>query len=273
MGNLTRALSAAAAVTLALLGCGQPQAPMLPAVGDPVPVEVLRFDPQAFGRPVAALSTEPVVLRRFAGWFGRAEPAGSSGTERVVPEPGQSLLAVAGETGCRLATGVEVHRAGDDLRVRFTGGVASQTCVRAFGPVALLAVPTSAVAGVRTVDGAPPVAPSGPGVATGFVRLESGPPTAVELGDGGAAAALAARLERNPQAQALLGAPVRPGTRAFAFVLTGCRDTGAVLLVGNRGLAAEPVSGEGTTCYLPEHYLATFEVPAERVPQPALLGD
>ncbi len=272
MANLTRTLPVAVAATLALLGCGRPEAPVLPASsGEPVPAEVLEFDAQAYGRPTAALTTEPVRMRVFAGWFGRAEADDTSGVDRVVPKPGQTLLAVASETGCRLPTGVEVRRAGDDLRVTFTGGVTSQTCVRPFGPVALLSVPTAAVEGVRTVDGAPPVAASGPGVPTAFVHLQSGPPTAAELG-GDQAAALAAGFERDPEARAALGRAVRPGTRAFAFVLTGCRDTSAVLLVDNDGLAAEPIGGEGTMCYLPEYYLATFEVPADRVPEPALRG-
>jgi len=269
MRTAAAALATAMAVS-SLLACGQ--VPLLPpAEGSPVPVEVIEFDPQAYGRPRhAALTTEPVQLRIFAGWYGKAETDDTSGVDRVVPKPGQTLLAVASETGCRLSTGLEVRRVGDDLRVGFTGGTASQTCTRPYGPVALLSVPTAAVVGVRTVDGVAPVAASGPGVLTGFVRLESGPATAVEIGRG--EAALAARLERNAEAQAALGRPVRAGTQAFAFVLTGCRDTGAVLLVTYGGMSAEPVGGEGITCFLPEYYLATFEVPADRVPEPALLG-
>jgi hypothetical protein len=262
--------AAVATAALFLVGCGQ--APQLPvADGQPVPAEVIEFDPQAWGRArLAALATEPVQLRVFAGWYGRAERDDTSGVDRVVPEPGRSLLAVAGDSGCRLSTGVAVRRVGDDLRVDFTGGTASQTCTRPYGPVALLSVPTDAVDGVRTVDGAAPVAASGPGVLTGFVQLQSGPPTAVEIGHGDAA--LIERVQRNPDARAALTRPAHPGTRAFAFVLTGCRETGAVLLLGDH-LIAEPAGGEGVTCYLPEFYLAVFELPAGLVPEPLVLGD
>ncbi|MGI5125423.1 hypothetical protein ACQEVB_01285 [Pseudonocardia sp. CA-107938] len=255
-------IAALVMAALSLLGCGQVRA----ATDTPVPAEVVEFDPQEYGRPgYAALTTEPVRLSVFAGWYGRAEPGG----DRVVPDPGRTLLAVAGDTGCRLATGVALHRVGDDLRVDFTGGTASQTCTRPFGPVALLSVPTAAVAGVRTVDGRPPVAATGPGVLTGFVRLPAGPQAAVELGP--AAAALAAQVRDDAQARALLDRPVPAGARAFAFVLSGCRDTSAELLVRPGGMAAEPVGGDGVACFLPEYYLATFEVPADRVPEPALL--
>lgn len=276
MANLRRVVVAAPALALALtalLSCGARGEQ--PARGAPVPVEVLELDAAAYGTvPVAALTTQPVQLRVFAGWFRRAERAGSE-QDRIAPKPGHTLLAVANSTGCRLATGVEVRRAGDDLRVAFTGGEPHQACVRAYGPVALLSVPTFAVEGVRTVDGRPPVAATGPGRVTGFFPLARGGPLgAVEIGRGDSPAVLAAVLEENGDADAAaaLIRLVTPGTRAFGFVLTGCRDTGAVLLVHHQWLDAEPTGGEGIACYLPEYYLVTFEVPADRVPERPVLG-
>ncbi|MEJ3658377.1 hypothetical protein WEH80_36005 [Actinomycetes bacterium KLBMP 9759] len=262
---------AAVLVGLSLLACGRPPGPDVE--GEPIPVEVVEFDPQAYGLPVAALTTEPVRMRVFAGWFARAERNDSGEPDVVVPRPGHTWLAVGGGTGCQVATGVEVRRVGDDLRVRFVvpdivWPEGASACVRSFGPVALLSLPTTAVDGVRTVGGVPPVAASGPGVLTGFVRLRSGPPTAVEIGRDDAA--LAESVESNPAARAALGRPTPAGPRAFAFVLTGCGVTGAVLLVAPDGLSAESVGGEGIACYAPEHYLATFDVPADRVPEPAL---
>jgi hypothetical protein len=270
MGRIRTAAVALAAFTL--LGCGTTTGPPVVApAGDPVPADVLRLEAQEYGRHgVAALSTEAVSLRAFAGWFGRSDQFTSS-DDPAVPQPGRTLLAVGGDTGCRLSSGVEVRRVGDDLRVGFTGGTASQTCTRPFGPIALLSVPTDAVAGIRTVNGKAPVAASGPGALTGFVRLESGPSAAVEMGHGDTA--LGAQLEGNAEARTALDRPVSPGTRAFAFVLTGCRETGAVLLVDDDRLSAEPSGGEAVTCYLPEYYLATFELPAQLVPEPLVLGD
>jgi hypothetical protein len=268
MGRIRTAAVALAAFTL--LSCGTTTGPPVVPAGDPVPADVLRLEAQEYGRHgVAALSTDPVSLRAFGGWFGRSDQFSSS-DDPAVPQPGRTLLAVGGDTGCRLSSGVEVRRVGDDLRVAFTGGTAGQTCTRPFGPIALLSVPTDAVAGIRTVDGEPPVSASGPGVLTGFVRLDSGPPTAVEIGHGDAA--LTERVQRNPDAWAVFTRPVQPGARAFAFVLTGCRETGAVLLVGDQ-LTAEPIGGDGVTCYLPEFYLAVFELPTGLVPEPLVLGD
>ncbi|MDN5858849.1 MAG: hypothetical protein L0H84_09520 [Pseudonocardia sp.] len=258
-----------------LLGCGRPpeQAPVPPADrGVVVPVAVLELRADADGRgPVAALTTQPVALRVFAGWFGRAE-ADDSDAFPVAPEPGRTLLAVADSTGCRLATGVEVRRVGDDLRFRFTGGTESATCVRALGPVALLSVATADIEGVRTVNGRAPVAASGPGLLTGFFRLQGGNGGAAELGTPGARAVAASLGSRNGAAAAALNRPAPPGTRGFAFVLPGCRATGAVLLLGVDRISAEVTGGDGVTCYVPEYSLAIFTVPADLVPARAVLG-
>ncbi|WP_232662753.1 hypothetical protein [Pseudonocardia sp. TRM90224] len=91
---------ASALAGLSLLGCGQAQLPFLrSAEGEPVPAEVLAFDPQEYGLPVAALTTEPVRMRVFAGWFGRAEPADTSGPDVVVPQPDHTLSAGTAAAG------------------------------------------------------------------------------------------------------------------------------------------------------------------------------
>jgi hypothetical protein len=65
---------------------------------------------------------------------------------------------------------------------------------------------------------------------------------------------------------------VPTGSRAFAFVLPGCGDTGAVLLLGADGITAEPTGGGDRLCDAPEHHLAVFDVPAALVPPDAVLG-
>jgi hypothetical protein len=107
-------------------------------------------------------------------------------------------------------------------------------------------------------------------VLTGFVRLDSGPPTAVGIGHGDVA--LTGRVRHDPDARAARTRPAHPGTRAFAFVLTGCRETGAALLVGGH-LSAELLRREGVTCCLAGNYLAVFALPAGPAPEPLVLGD
>jgi hypothetical protein len=280
-----RTAAASVALAAALLGCGGqgPTSPTLPpaeppAAGDPVPVQVLEFDPAGYGRgPVVALSDRPIALNVFAGWYAQADVADDADEPPPAAEPGRTYLAVATTTGCREPTGVTVHRDGADLRVRFTGGTDLPECVRPYGPSVVLSLADADVAGVRTVDGRAPVAPTGPGVLTAFHDLGTGGfgnPAPVELGTGADTTELASALapSSNPDAAAALERPVPAGSRAFAFLLTGCRDTSAVLLVNYDRVDAELTGGEGIACAAPEYYLATFEIPDDLVPPRATLG-
>jgi hypothetical protein len=55
------------------------------------------------------------------------------------------------------------------------------------------------------------------------------------------------------------------GERAFAFVLPGCAETGAVLVSEDGGVGAELTGGEDTNCAGAVHFLATFRISAEDV--------
>lgn len=176
-------------------------------------------------------------------------------------------------------TDVVVSRTGADLTVEFVGGEDRPECARAVGPAAYLAVPSDALAGVRTVNGVAPLAPEGPGelldlVPLGAIQLDPVPP--VELGtpevtamrdtlrtaNAGAPDEVATALERQTE----------PGRRAFGFVLTGCAETDAVLLLDQDHVTAELVGAQDIDCDAPAHFLATFAVDAELVPASAVLA-
>ncbi|MGH3759656.1 hypothetical protein [Actinophytocola sp.] len=163
-----------------------------------------------------------------------------------------------------------------DLRVRFVGGTDHEECVRAVGPVAHVAVPGEWTRSVRTVNGEVPVAPEGPGRLTDFVPIGTSrlDPAAVELGD---TAALRTRLaaagvELTDAVTVALERRPPPGHRGYAFVMSGCADTAAVLLLARERITAALTGGGDVACGAPEHFLVTFRVEAELVPPGVPLG-
>jgi hypothetical protein len=84
--------------------------------------------------------------------------------------------------------------------------------------------------------------------------------TAGELDDDGLAAALAALNEPSPD-----------GTRAAAFVLPGCADTGAELNLDGQVISAELTGGENTNCDAAVYFLAVFELNEDAIPRGARL--
>lgn len=255
----------AVAAVLALTACGTTAGTPRP-VADRLDVDVVTLDADgsAPGR-YAELSASPIDLRAFAGWWGGAtddEP------DPVPARAGTTFLAVTDSTGCRVPESVAVTREGDDLVVTFAGGVDRSECYRAVGPIALLGLETSAVHGVRTVNGEIPRRKGGPGQLTHFVELGTGAYNGIAPAELGSAEEMTRRLGDEG---AVLSEPVPAGRRGFAFVLTGCAETGAVLLVSLEKITADLTGGENTNCDAPAYFLATFAISAADVPAGAVL--
>jgi hypothetical protein len=261
MGRIWIAVTAVLALTACAETDGTPTAARLT-------VDVVTFDPGGSAPGgYAALAESPIDLRAFAGWWGRARDADAE-QDPVPARAGTSYLAVTASTGCRVPESVVVTRGGDDLVVAFVGGVDREECVQAVGPTALLAVATSAVRGVRTVNGETPRDPAGPGRRTHFVELGTGDYHGIPPAELGSADAMASRLGADG---AVLTEPVPAGRRGFAFVLAGCAETGAVLLVSRETITADLTGGENVACGAPAYFLATFTIAARDVPAGAVL--
>ena len=266
------------AVGLLLLAtaCGQ-GAPGTPQPDpDPLLVNVVAFDPQGYAtKSFVAISTTPIRPQAFASWFAGAGSLQTTADDRPVA-PGWTYVAAAASTGCRAPESVEVARAGTDLRVEFAGGIERQECVRAVGPLAVVAVPSKDVRGVRTVNGIAPVAAGGPGQLVDFVPLGTGriTPGAAELGDTAALRAqlAAAGVAMSGAVGTALDRTAGTDERGFAFVLTGCAETSAVLLLAHDKITADLTGGEGTACDAPEYFLVTFVAGADHVPEGAVLS-
>ena len=136
------------------------------------------------------------------------------------------------------------------------------------------ALRTDQVRDVATVNGETPLAAAGPGEPVDFVPLGTGDFDDIapaELGVG-AAQAMAVRLGGSEDALAALGQPVPDGRRGFAFVRSGCAETGAVLLVSHETITAELTGGEDTNCDAPAYFLLTFTIARDDVPPAAELS-
>jgi hypothetical protein len=262
------------AVLALVTACGTGEASSPRSVAKQLPAEVLAFEPGGSApRDLAAISETPIRLDAFAGWYGGAESI------EKVPDPqpdrpGTTYVAVTEMTGCRAPESVRVSRAGSDLWVDFVGGTDHEECVRAVGPIAYLAVPAEELRGVRTVNCTAPVAAAGPGRLTDFVPLGTAPlgRAAAELGDTDALRArlAAAGVPVAGDVAAALDQPVGASERGFAFVLTGCEETSAVLLASPGRIAADLVRDEAVGCAQANYFLATFTVAVADLPEGAV---
>jgi hypothetical protein len=268
---------AAVAFVLLTTACGASRAGTPESPSEPRPssleAEVLAFEPQGSApRPYAAISTTPIRPDAFAGWFAGAGSLTDEPAEHPA-EAGTTYVAVAASTKCRVPESIEVTRAGTDLRVTFEGGTEHEECYRAVGPLAVLALPSDQLRGVRTVNGAAPVGAGGPGRLADFVPLRTGriEAAAAALGDTAAlrSALSAGGVDVSGAVAAALDRTVAAGERGFAFVLSGCAETSAVLLVDHDTITADLTGGDGKVCAKPAYFLTTFLTNADQVPPQA----
>lgn len=250
--------------------------------GDRLGATLVGFEPAAAAVRIGigAVGDAPIDLAVVSGWLS-AERPGTGMPDRdedkqVPDQPGRSYVLVTATTGCRVSDTAELWRDGDDLRVRFVGGQDREECVAAYNAMAQFEVESAQVEGVTTVSGRPVLAGAGPAKLTGFVQL--GPISRpsiepVELrGNAGTtlyAALQHARASNLAEARDALQRPPTAGHRAYGYVLSGCAETGARLIVQPKFLIAELTGAEKTVCAAAAYFLATFEIPAKLVPAAA----
>jgi hypothetical protein len=265
-------LVVAGAVACVLAGCtGTAEPP-----GERIDVTTLAMNAGGMATgSFAAISASPIHLGAFASWYGwGADDANFEEVAARAPD-GSAYLAVTSQTGCREPEGVEVHRDGDDLAVRFVGGTEHETCERPVGPGAYLALPTGAADGVRTVNGKPLLDPAGPGEPVDFLPLGDSRLDPVMPAEFGTDALnvlrrelFAARPDHAEQLSAALDRPVPDGRRMFAFVVSGCAIESAVLVLGPDHITVDGVYPKmPVDCESASQYLATFEIDADDVPK------
>jgi hypothetical protein len=83
---------------------------------------------------------------------------------------------------------------------------------------------------------------------------------------------LAGVPEAGPKVRDAVARNRRTGVRLFAFVLTGCQNDSASLVIQRSRVYAFLTGGVGIQCFVAEHYVAVFAVPAGDIPPNARIG-
>jgi len=83
---------------------------------------------------------------------------------------------------------------------------------------------------------------------------------------------LAGVPEADPKVRDAVARNRRTGVRLLAFVLAGCQNDSASLVIQRSRVYALLTGGVGTQCFVAEHYVAVFAVPAGDIPANARIG-
>ncbi|MCM2428329.1 hypothetical protein [Streptomyces sp. RKAG337] len=232
-------------------------------------------------RPPAVHSVvnSELELSRFPSWFAGSDPTAAREIAQRAQKTDFSRNVLVGwveTTGCSQATGAVLLASGDRLTLGVIQPKPKPECLVAYQVTVVFEVPRDRMPKhpVFGTGGAAATAP-GPGTTVAFTHLEGG--TAQGQGPKGSEvtqpAQLNAYLAGLPAAGAaavraqLAAHPLKSGERRFGFKLSGCRPTGAALLITPEGrVSASPTEGENLRCIRPEIYAAVLAVPVNVLP-------
>lgn len=256
--------------------CTPPKDPGTAVVGQKVVV----FEPDGTVAVPGTVSDKPVDPDLVRGWYAAKSGTGITEARAPKPEPaaeeGMAYVAVSRTTACQKTDKAELRRQGDELISVFTGtGSAPQECVRAYTAYAQFAVPKAAVAGVKSIDGQPVVDAEGPAKQIAFVKLTGLDDTRfapVVLRDGKEKGLREQFLEHGVSSSdvVVLEQATPAGKKRVAYLLEGCAETRARLIVSPAVLQAELVRDTATDCEQATRFLVVFELAAENLPQGAM---
>ncbi|WP_431946115.1 hypothetical protein [Actinacidiphila sp. bgisy167] len=239
-------------------------------------------------RPVPAVHTvldDERDLGRFPGYFMASAPQIADAIAERAARTDFSrsvLVAWSRTTGCAGTKDAMLFRSGDRLVL----GLAQQPggpCLAAHRVVTVFEVPRDRMPKrPRFAQEADPLAdPPAPGRTLAFGGLEDtrepgGGRRAAEVTSARQLDAFLAGLPRTGAAalrEQLARQPRRTDERRFAFVLTGCRPTGAALAIGRREISAAPTGDEHIRCIQAQSFAAVLAVPSRLVPTRVQLID
>lgn len=238
-------------------------------------------------RPVPAVHTvldDERDLGRFPGYFMASAPQIADAiTERAARTDFSRSVLVAWSrtTGCAGTKDAMLLRSGDRLVLGLARQPGGQ-CLAAHRIVTVFEVPRDRMPKrPRFAQEADPRAdPPAPGRTLAFGGLEDtrepGGRRAAEVTSARQLDAFLAGLPRTGAAalrEQLARQPRRTDERRFAFVLTGCRPTGAVLAIGRREISAAPTGDEHIRCIQAQSFAAVLAVPSRLVPTRVQLID
>ncbi|MDX3234918.1 hypothetical protein PV392_04310 [Streptomyces sp. ME03-5709C] len=223
-------------------------------------------------------------LGRFPGYFMASAPEIADAVARRAARTDFSrsvLVAWSRTTGCDSTRDAALFRSGDRLVLGLAQRPMGQ-CLVPHQVVTVFEVPRDRMPKrPRFAQEADPRAdPPGPGSTVAFGALED---TRAPVGRRSSEVTSARQLDAFLASLPRKGAAAlreqlarhsgRDDERRFAFVLTGCRPTGAILTIGTHEISAAPTGDETVRCIQAQRYAAVLEVPSRLVPARARLID
>lgn len=189
----------------------------------------------------------------------------------------RQFVAVIADAGCTAVESAELRREGDNLGVRFIGEDHDE-CYAHSSPYVQFEVPGDQLEGIETIELQPPLDPTGPGELVDLIRMGSGR----EVGEVTTRAAELPSPETESlaedlvvvEAQAALEYEPPEGMTGFAFVLSGCQEDGAELVLTEDEISAVLTTSdpeEIVSCAEAVEFLAIFQIPDEALPEGAEL--
>jgi hypothetical protein len=222
-------------------------------------------------------------LTRFPGYFAVSAPEIARAITAKAAETDFSRSVLVGwsrNTGCSAATGASLLL---DAKQRLYLGVQQPRplpeCFAADHIVTVFEVPRTLLPDNPRFAAEPDeeADPPGPGRTVAFTKVDRVPDGASQNGDGTEVTrasdleAFLARLSHSGAAtvrKQLAAHPARRGERRIAAVVSGCRPTGAALLIspGGSTVSTIPTGDEGIRCLRAEHYAAVIAVAGSLLP-------
>ncbi|MCW2873493.1 MAG: hypothetical protein JWL99_4813 [Streptomyces oryziradicis] len=236
------------------------------------------FDAGVRGAPlVHTVLDDERELARFPGWFAASEPEAARKIAQKAATTDFSrnvLVGWSAPTGCSAATDAALFATGSRLVLGLDQPEPPQECLVSNQVLVVFEVPKDRMPQSPRFDGKKPD-PAGPGTTVAFVRLaETGvQPQQAQGGEVTDATRLDAFLAKLPGnggttvTKQLSAHPQRSDERRFGYVLSGCKPTGAALLI-SPGKAPEAIAtgDENIRCIRPQQYAAVVGVPSNLVP-------
>lgn len=263
---------------LVAAGCGTAGTPPPDqAPGERVDTALVALIDKVHATPVGVVLDDHTEVLAFPGRFDAA--VSTKLTEALQgrrADRDHPLVAVAHTVGCGGYGGAELHAVGSDLVLhpRDPKGAPAE-CDTPYEVVAVFAVPRHHISDDVTIDGEPPQS-AGPGKLALFQKLAVGwrgrvpaADLAVETERSRFLAALPVAVADRVRAAAVADSP---DARLFGFVLAGCTEETALLVVDRGSSSAYAVVAGGTVanCESAQYFVAVFtdDSPATRGMRP-----
>ncbi|MEU5404460.1 hypothetical protein [Nocardia asteroides] len=261
----------------AVLGSTNPDPPGRKSASHDVEhAETVLFESDRGFPTVRTVLRSPADVSQFAGRFSDAGEDLPQKIEKALSGrdfEAEALIALSWGAGCLPGDGAKLTSTGGaDYSARLTGADdPPPECYAPWDILSVFALPKADVPPDTRLGGLRPD-PPGPAELAHFTRIAAATPRATEVSQPDQLAAFVSGLEPAAAAEIRSASRRSAGDRSFAFVLTGCHNDGAYLVVSRERLRPVLTAAEPVVCVAPDYYVAVFTMAAESVPPTATIG-